>query len=84
MGMYSKAEIQEMLLSRGKKVPYEMVGHQWTPLKHVGKQYCKNCGCVALNNPFTEWCIRMGCNNKDHPQYESMRHKLTKPNWMGE
>lgn len=75
-------EVLDLLNSRKSKPPYELQGHSWTPLKGVGKQYCKRCGLVALNNPFTDWCVRMGCNHEDHPQYEGTRRRLTKPNWM--
>lgn len=47
-------------------------------LRVGGKQYCSNCGLIALNNPFTDWAIRMGCRHKDHSQYENKRYDLTK------
>jgi hypothetical protein len=37
------------------------------------KTHCQGCGLVRLNNSFTEWAIRMGCNNRDHPNYETVR-----------
>ena len=39
------------------------------------KKYCQKCGLVALNNDFTSWAIKNGCNNSDHPQYEVQRAK---------
>ena len=78
----NKQEMYDFMNSIKQKTPYEMVGHSFVPLKHVGKQYCYRCGLVALNNDFTQWCVRMGCNHEDNPQYKNMRSKLTKQNWM--
>ncbi len=44
--------------------------------KRVGKNVCRRCGLVALNNEFSLWSIRMGCLSEEHPQYQSKR-KLT-------
>ncbi len=77
----TQSEVLEVINSKGKKEPYKMVGHSWTPLKHVGKSYCTRCGLVALNNEFTDWCVERGCFHTDHPQYESARAKFTKPKW---
>lgn len=41
----------------------------------VGKAYCVKCGLVYLNNDFTRWAIRVGCNNEEHPDYKRMRAK---------
>lgn len=46
----------------------------WVP--GVYKTYCLNCGLVRLNNRFTEWAIKHGCNNNDHPAYETARNTL--------
>ena len=43
-----------------------------------GKQYCRKCGLVALNNPFSIWAHEKGCYNELHPQYNQKR-KLTNP-----
>lgn len=43
------------------------------------KTYCQGCGLVRLNNDFTAWAIRYGCNNRDHPNYEQARTTLSKP-----
>lgn len=48
----------------------------WVPGTY--KPYCLNCGLVKLNNEFTAWAIRMGCNNQDHPQYEQQRQQAGK------
>ena len=44
----------------------------------VYKTYCQSCGLIRLNNEFTEWAIRNGCNNRDHPNYENARNTLGK------
>lgn len=50
------------------KEPYKFESHSFS--KHVaGKQCCSKCGLLALNNDFTYWAIKMGCNNSDHPSY---------------
>ena len=56
------------------KEPYKYEPHSFTG-RVVGRQYCVRCGLVALNNQFTSWCIRMGCNNEGHPNYNSQRRK---------
>ncbi len=45
----------------------------------IYKTYCQGCGLVRLNNAFTEWAIKYGCNNTDHPNYENARTTLSKP-----
>lgn len=39
----------------------------------VGKKYCVKCGLIYLNNAFTQWAIKKGCNNEDHPEHANMR-----------
>lgn len=80
--MYSltQQEIQEFISGVGIKESYKMKGHQWAVLKGGGKQYCKSCGLVALNNKFTDWCIDKGCNHTDHPQFQSTMKRLTRDN----
>ena len=41
-------------------------------------QYCCKCGLVAMNNEFSRWAMKTGCDNKDHPGYEHKRG-LTNP-----
>jgi len=50
----------------------------WILLNGVGKSYCLGCGLVNLNNDFTRWCVRMGCNSDEHPQYIQKRKQATK------
>ena len=78
----AQKDVSKFLQANKEKEPYKMVGHQWSILKGVGKQYCVCCGLVRLNNRFTEWAIEKGCLNELHPQYQSARHRYTKPNWV--
>lgn len=56
---------------------YKFVPHgPWE--KGSYKTYCINCGLVRLNNAFTDWALRMGCNNRDHTNYENERKKAGK------
>lgn len=51
---------------------YEFVPHQFSRGFTVGgKAFCPRCGLIALNNEFTGWAISKGCNNADHPSFES-------------
>lgn len=58
---------------------YRLEPHNFGPsgVKNFPWNICKYCGLVLLRNAFTEWCRKMGCNNKDHPQYEAKRRELT-------
>lgn len=60
-----------------KKETYKMVGHSFNKVVG-GKQVCSNCGLMALNNPFTQWCIEKGCYSDLHPQYKSVKVRLTR------
>jgi hypothetical protein len=43
----------------------------------VGKAYCSYCGLLKLNNKFTQWAIKIGCDNRNHPDYEKKRKEYT-------
>lgn len=60
-----------------RKEPYKLVHHSFNR-QVCGKQVCSNCGLMALNNDFTKWCIDKGCNADLHPQYKSVRLRLTR------
>lgn len=66
------------LLGKNYSTPYTYEGHSYKPLKGVGKNMCKNCGLVILNNDITRWCVDKGCNYSDHSSYKSVLSKLTK------
>lgn len=55
------------------KERYEHEAHDFS-LRVGGKQYCVKCGLVGLNNAFTDWAVRMGCNHRDHPSYANKRY----------
>ena len=61
-----------------KKEVYKMVGHSFSKIVG-GKQICSNCGLMALNNPFTVWCIDKGCYSDLHPNYRQVRKTLSQP-----
>lgn len=52
-----------------KKQPYKLQPHEFTPSKKLAWLRCKRCGLLTLRNALTDWCIRMGCNAADHPDY---------------
>lgn len=74
--MNFKDGYREIFGEEYKQEAYKFVPHSFTR-KAAGKQYCVKCGLVALNNEFTAWSIKMGCNSELHPQYKQKR-KLTK------
>lgn len=69
-------EVEDLLGSITKLEPYKMRGHSFTPLKGVGKSWCKNCGLVALRNPISDWCVDKGCEYKSHTQYQAALKRL--------
>lgn len=60
------------------KEPYKYVPHNFVTHKKIPKPFCQICGLVNVRNPITEWAIKKGCNNADHPQYKQVLKKLTK------
>ena len=64
-------------MAHDKPEPYKFEAHKFD-LRAGGKQYCAYCGLFALNNEFSAWSIRMGCNHRGHSQYASKRFELTK------
>lgn len=70
---------QEDLDSFKRKDPYKFDPHVFrNDIRAGGKQYCLKCGLLALNNEFTSWAIKMGCDNESHSDYPKARHKYTK------
>ena len=60
--------------SVGKKPKYKYIPHgPWKAMKGIGKQQCEKCGLVNLNNAFTEWSIKKGCDSYLHVSYKQMR-----------
>lgn len=58
--------------------PYKFEPHAFAS-RIVSWPYCSYCGLVYLKNDFTAWCVKMGCNYKDHPQYKAKRYQFTDP-----
>lgn len=52
--------------------------HAFVIRPSIGKAVCKHCGLIKLNNPFSDWCVRNGCDAEDHPNYKTIRAQLTK------
>lgn len=59
------------------KETYQMKGHSFSGII-AGKPYCMSCGFIALNNDFSRWCSDKGCYADLHPQYQSVKKRLTK------
>ena len=57
------------------KEVYKYEAHSPKRRKGISWAVCEKCGLIYLKNPFTSWCIRMGCNSNDHPDYEKQRQK---------
>jgi hypothetical protein len=54
-----------------RRQPYKLEPHAFAPSKKLAWLRCKTCGLLTLRNALTDWCIRMGCNASDHPEYTS-------------
>lgn len=52
-----------------RKQPYKLESHQFKNHRRLAWLRCQRCGLVTLKNQLTEWCVRMGCNAHDHPEY---------------
>lgn len=59
------------------KEEYEYKSHKFVFSKAAGKQYCVYCGLVNGNNDFTEWAVKKGCLNEQHPSYKQTRKRYT-------
>ncbi len=48
-----------------------------TPIKYKNFPWlvCKHCGLVYLRNRFSQWAVRMGCNNRYHPNHKKIRNE---------
>mgnify|MGYP006961047935 CR=1 FL=1 len=75
--MKSKDAFKSVFGEDYKKESYQMKGHTFNGLI-AGKSYCMSCGFIALNNEFSRWCIDKGCYADLHPQYQSVKKRLTK------
>lgn len=53
------------------KQPYKLVPHAFGVRKKIPWMICKGCGLLNLRNDLTEWCVKVGCNASDHPEWSS-------------
>jgi hypothetical protein len=60
------------------KQPYKLEPHSFAPVKKIAWLRCKHCGLLTLKNELTSWCVKMGCNANNHPEYAS-RCRNAKP-----
>lgn len=60
---------------------FVMEPHSFGVLKGINGSVCRNCGLVRFNNYLTDWAVKYGCNNDEHPQYASACRTLPKM-WM--
>lgn len=53
--------------------PYKYEKHEPVKRRWAPWVMCKWCGLIYLNNDFTRWCVKMGCNNAAHPDHKKAR-----------
>jgi hypothetical protein len=58
--------------------PFVMEPHNFSG-KICHWSVCVKCGLIRLRNDFTQWAIRKGCNNEDHPDHARQRAQAGKP-----
>ena len=46
-------------------------------LKGISWPVCRKCGLVYLKNPLTAWCIKMGCDYADKPNFKAVVQQFT-------
>ena len=56
---------------------YVMEHHAFDKRKYMPWQVCRHCGLVLLNNDFTCWMVKRGCNAVDHPEFAAARIRYT-------
>lgn len=52
---------------------FKYEAHSPKKRKHVAWSVCSKCGLIYLNNDFTRFSIKNGCNSNDHPGYAKAR-----------
>ncbi len=55
---------------------FKFESHAPKKRKNISWPVCSGCGLIYLNNDFTAWAIKKGCNNQDHDDYEKERLKV--------
>jgi hypothetical protein len=56
-----------------------MIATPHAPVKRKGIPWlcCQRCGLVYLHNELTSWCIRMGCDHSERPEYKIIVKRLS-------
>lgn len=54
---------------------YKFEIHEPVRIKSLPWLVCRKCGLVYLKNDFTFWCMKKGCNNEDHEDYNKERER---------
>lgn len=49
--------------------------HRFEKWRCLPWEICTKCGLVRLRNRITDFCVRHGCNAKDHPLYARERSR---------
>jgi hypothetical protein len=57
---------------------YKYEPHVMKYVKCLRREVCVKCGLLNLNNSFTQWSIKMGCESKEHPDYKEQMRKGAK------
>lgn len=50
---------------------YKLDPHGWMKHKSAAFEHCRHCGLVALRNPISALCIKLGCNYDLHPRFRA-------------
>lgn len=56
---------------------FQVNPHKFCKRKYVPWLVCQGCGLIALRNPFSEWCVKMGCDYEDHPDFKNKRANVS-------
>jgi hypothetical protein len=62
-----------------KRQPYKFEAHTFKTRRRMTWPVCQRCGLVLLRNELTDWAVKHGCNNTDHPDYRAAVARLSKP-----
>lgn len=61
-----------------RRQPYKLEPHVFKVSKKLPWLRCQRCGLLNLRNELTAWCMKMGCNASDHPEFAA-RCRNSKP-----
>lgn len=54
-------------------------GHSFVTPPKVRITYCDFCGLIPLNNGISRLCARLGCEYREHPQFQAWVRGGRKP-----